>query len=223
MFEPLFRTLLTLGLRPGEGLGLRWSSLDITNRKVRIDATLQRQSGKWVIKPEPKNKASKQTLPIPNFCAEVFTARQEEQAQQRKHAQSMWEEWGLVFTRPNGSPIWQSDANRFLDKACRSAGIPKVTLHELRHTTPSILLGLGVDQRVLMRILRHSTITLTANLYTHVVDPLVSHALSRIDDLLGSAERPNPDADGAPEGAPLPNRQTNQRTKANEQACDQDQ
>lgn len=93
----------------------------------------------------------------------------------------MWQEWGLVFTRSNGAPIWYSDANRHLAKVCELAKVPKVTMHELRHSAPSILLSLGVDQRVIMRVLRHSTIVLTANLYTHVVDPLVEEAVRRID------------------------------------------
>lgn len=58
-------------------------------------------------------------------------------------------------------------------------------MHELRHTTPSILMAMGVDQRVIMQILRHSTIVLTANLYTHVADPTVRAALDKIDGALG--------------------------------------
>lgn len=185
--EPLYRTLLTLGLRPGEGLGLRWSSVQLNNRTVRIETTLQRHEGEWVIKETPKNDASEQTLPLPNFCRDVLAARKEQQDRDRKHARELWQEWGLVFTRENGAPIWYSDANRHLAKLCKKAGVPKVTMHELRHSAPSILLSLGVDQRVIMRILRHSTIVLTANLYTHVVDPLVSDALDKIDGALGSS------------------------------------
>ncbi len=76
-------------------------------------------------------------------------------------------------------------------------------MHELRHSAPSILLSLGVDQRVIMRILRHSTIVLTANLYTHVVDPLVRSAVDRIDSILGG-ERPVRIYEDAPGDAQAP-------------------
>lgn len=109
----------------------------------------------------------------------------ESQSFERSYAGPLWQDRGLVFTRPTGEPIWQSDANRYLAKMCKKAGVPKVTMHQLRHTTPSILLRLGVDQRVIMRVLRHSTIVLTADLYTHVVDSLVEEALDQIDDAFG--------------------------------------
>lgn len=96
----------------------------------------------------------------------------------------MWEDWDLVFPRPSSEPSWHSDVGRALAAACKAAKVPVVTLHELRHSTPSILLSLGVDQPVIMQILRHSTIVLTANLYTHVADPLVREALDRIDGAL---------------------------------------
>jgi integrase len=115
-----------------------------------------------------------------------------------------WEEWGLVFTRKHGSPIWYSDANRHLGRKCLDAKVPKVTMHELRHSAPSILLTLGVDQRVIMRVLRHSTIVLTANLYTHVVDPLVTDAVNRIDRAFGGAKKDERFSEGVPEGTSLP-------------------
>ena len=93
----------------------------------------------------------------------------------------------MVFTRPAGLPIWHSEAGLRPKALCRMADVPEITLHELRHSTPSILLSLGVDQRVIMSILRHSTIVLTANLYTHVANPLVREALARIDDALPTA------------------------------------
>jgi integrase len=126
--------------------------------------------------------------------------RKAEQQADRAKAGIAWEEWGLVFTRPHGSPIWYSDANRHLTKMCLRAGVPKVTMHELRHSAPSILLALGVDQRVIMRVLRHSTIVLTANLYTHVVDPLVADAVGRIDRVFGGVPKSGISSEGVLEG-----------------------
>jgi len=185
-YEALFRTLLTLGLRPGEGLGLQWSSVAFDARTIRIESTLQRVQGKWTLK-EPKTPASKQTLPLPAPLASTLKLQLERQNEMRRDAGLMWEEWGLVFTRPAGLPIWHSEAGLRPKALCRMADVPEITLHELRHSTPSILLSLGVDQRVIMSILRHSTIVLTANLYTHVANPLVREALARIDDALPTA------------------------------------
>jgi integrase len=199
--EPLFRLGLTLGLRPGESLGLQWSSVDLDAGTIHICTTLQRQDRKWVIKATPKTDASEQTLPLPAACVESLRRRKTEQLADRAEMGAAWEEWGLVFTRAHGSPIWYSDANRHLARKCLEAKVPKVTMHELRHSAPSILLALGVDQRVIMRVLRHSTIVLTANLYTHVVDPLVTDAVNRIDRAFGGAQKDERFSEGAPEGA----------------------
>lgn len=178
--QPFFRTLLTLGLRPGEGLGLEWRSVDFDAETIRIQTTLQRHNGEWMLK-EPKTPASKQTLPLPRALARHLQEHQYRLTHERTAAEPSWQDWGLVFPRPNGMPCWYSDAGRLLKDSCRKGGIPEVSMHELRHSTPSILLSMGVDQRVIMQILRHSTIVLTANLYTHVADPTVRAALNQID------------------------------------------
>jgi integrase len=223
--EPLFRTLVTLGLRPGEALGLQWKSVDLPAQTLHVESTLQRHDGKWVIKPKPKNKSSEQTLPIPRFCIQALEHRRAEQGQDKIDAGDEWQEWGLVFTRSNGAPIWFSDANRHLAKVCKRAGVPKVTMHELRHSAPSILLALGVDQRVIMRVLRHSTIVLTANLYTHVVDPLVKDAMDRIDTAFTKAES-NTGAvnshEGVNEGVKSPQQEAQPGAAAPAQSPDQD-
>lgn len=180
-----FRTLLTLGLRPGEGLGLRWKSVDLERGRARIETTLQRHNGEWMLK-GPKTAASVRTLPVPKALVDVLREQRDRVECDRKAAGPMWEEWGLVFPRPNGLPTWHSEAGRELHKLCRAVGVPEITMHELRHSTPSILLAMGVDQRVIMQILRHSTIVLTANLYTHVADPTVRAALDKIDEAFGA-------------------------------------
>lgn len=60
-----------------------------------------------------------------------------------------------------------------------------MTPQKLRHSAASLLLAQGVDQRVIMEVLRHSTIRLAADLYTHVVGPQLRDALERLDDALG--------------------------------------
>ena len=90
-----------------------------------------------------------------------------------------------MFTREDGQPICFSSFNRQLRMMCERAGLPRVTPHELRHSSASLLLAQGVDQRIIMEVLRHSTIGLTADLYTHVVSAQLRDALDRLDAALG--------------------------------------
>jgi integrase len=218
----MFRLSLTLGLRPGEVLGLQWQNVDLDAGTIQICTTLQRHDGKWVLKPTPKTDKSEQTLPLPPSCVAALRKRRAEQNANRSTSCGYWEEWGLVFTRRNGVPVWFSDANRHLAKMCIRAGVPKVTMHELRHSAPSILLSLGVDQRVIMRVLRHSTIVLTANLYTHVVDPLVAEAVGRIDRAFAAVSESEIFTVGVPVGVQPPEPATDEVGRSGAQSSDQD-
>lgn len=77
------------------------------------------------------------------------------------------------------------DVNRDLAVLCEQAGLARMTPQQLRHLAASLLPAQGVDQRVIVEVLRHSTIRLTADLHTHAVGPQLRGALERLDDALG--------------------------------------
>ena len=65
------------------------------------------------------------------------------------------------------------------------AGIPRIRFHDLRHSTASLLYAQGVPLRSIMEVLGHSQISLTANLYTHIMPALQKDAADRMDAILG--------------------------------------
>ncbi len=60
--------------------------------------------------------------------------------------------------------------------------------YDMRHTCASLLLAQGVPLRIVMEVLGHSQIALTANTYTHVIEPLVTDAANRLDDLFSKSK-----------------------------------
>lgn len=62
--EAVVVVALTLGLRRGELLGLRWSAVDLNASRLRVVSTVQRVSGRLAIE-EPKTRSSVRTLPLP--------------------------------------------------------------------------------------------------------------------------------------------------------------
>lgn len=78
---------------------------------------------------------------------------------QRKDSKADWLEWQLLLER---------------------CGLPRVRVHDCRHTTPTLLLELGVPARVVSEILGHSTIAMTLDTYTHVHDPMMREALDKL-------------------------------------------
>ena len=87
-----------------------------------------------------------------------------------------WTDSGLVFTREDGTavhPEWFSDT---FDRRTKAAGLPRIRLHDLRHTHASLGLAAGVPVKVMTEQLGHSTSAFTADVYQHVTPALQGHA-----------------------------------------------
>ncbi len=80
----------------------------------------------------------------------------------------------------------QGTSNRSFDMHCRNAGVPRIRVHDTRRTCASLLAALDVHPRVAMRILRHSQIAVTMNVYTQVPSPETRKALKRLNKRLTS-------------------------------------
>lgn len=186
--EALYAVALTLGLRQGEALGLRWQDVDLKLGYLRVTRQLQRFDGVFQLV-EPKTNRSRRTVVMPPSITTILIEHQARQMQEKTVAQGNWKEWGLVFTRPDGYPldgtVVTHQFHRFLDQA----GLQQRRFHDLRHSCATLLLAQGVSPRVVMEILGHSQIALTMNTYTHVVPDLRRDAAIRMESLIQQMER----------------------------------
>jgi integrase len=174
---------VTLGLRRGELLGLRWSSVDLVGGTLRVRETVQRTSGGLVLD-ETKTARSARTLPLRRITAEALRDHGERQDKERVGVGRGWREHGLVFPSPIGTPMDPRHLDREFAELLRRAGLRRVRLHDLRHTCATFLLAQGVPLRVVMEILGHSGIAITSDTYTHVLPTLLADAIGTMDDLL---------------------------------------
>ena len=92
---------------------------------------------------------------------------------------------GLVFTTRHGTLIEPRNFNRSFDRCITAARVPRITVHGTRKTCASLLAALDVHPRVAMRILRHSKINVTMEIYTEAPSDATRDALRRLGDLLG--------------------------------------
>jgi integrase len=181
----LYAVALSLGLRRGEALGLRWSDVDLDGDGVlRVRQTLQRVDGRLVFAP-PKTRRSRRTIPLPAATAKVLREHRQRQDRERAAAGQLWQDLGLVFTTTVGTPIEPNDFSKAFGRLCRTAGLRPIRLHDLRHTCASTLLAQGVPPRVVMEVLGHSSLDVTMNIYGHVMLDAQREALSGMDTLFG--------------------------------------
>jgi integrase len=96
-----------------------------------------------------------------------------------------WEDHGLVFTSPIGTPLDPRNVTReFQGMLAAAPNVPRVRFHDLRHTAATLLLAQGVDPRTIMETLGHSQISLTLNTYSHVLPSLQADAAAKLDAIL---------------------------------------
>lgn len=183
--RPLFAVGVALGLRKGELLALRWQDVDLDVGVLRVRATVQRLGkGVGLVTGSPKTARSRRTLPLPQVLVDALREHRTAQELEREEATS-WHDAGLVFTTSKGTMIEPRNLNRFLDEAIARAGLRRIRFHDLRHTCASLLLAQGVSPRVVMEVLGHSQMSMTTDLYGHVMPSSLRSAADALDGVFG--------------------------------------
>jgi integrase len=101
-----------------------------------------------------------------------------------------------LFAAPRGGPLSEANWKRAVgwSTATRSIGLPRLRLHDLRHTAASVWLGAGADPKVVQRILGHASAAMTMDLYGHLIDHNLWAAAERVGGLLGALDEAEDDS-----------------------------
>jgi len=170
---PLITVAVLTGLRLGELLGLQWDDVDLEAGAVYVRPIFYRMRGQWV-ESEPRSAAGKRKVVLPAPVLVMLREYRKAQLEQRLKAGPDWhQEFGdLVFSTASGRPIHPANIHRELKAVLSRAGLPPIRFHDLRHTHASLLLKDGVNPRVVQERLGHSTVSLTLQVYSHVLPDL---------------------------------------------------
>lgn len=183
--EAIIRLALSLGLRQGEILGLRWSDLDVEKRSLHVRNALHRVNGTYALA-ETKTQKSQRTLALPESILQSLEVWRKKQRENRSAARDLWAEEipDLIFTTVMGRPLHGSTVHHQFTRLLDRCGLSHRSFHSLRHTAATLALGQGVDLKTVSTMLGHSQISLTADTYAATLPALVADAAARIDDLL---------------------------------------
>ncbi len=191
----LFTVAVALGLRRGEIVGLRWEHVDLKTGVLRVREQLQRVrhvrnaakeivERKGLVVSEPKSDKSRRTLRIPSHLVDELREHKARQTAERLAAGPAWSDTGYAFTTETGAPLDGRNLLRRWQTSLKASGLPAMPFHASRHTAASLLLAQGVPLHVVMEILGHSQIALTANTYAHVMENLHDDAAEKMDAFL---------------------------------------
>ena len=192
LWNDLFYTELTTGLRKGELCGLMWSDFDAKEGALKVRRTAFMRDGRVQVG-EPKTATGNRTIILPATTADLLRKRQEQSISQ----------WIFPnFVSPE-KPISPNVVYRQLKEFLKKAGLPDIRFHDLRHTFATHALTSGVDAKTLSGILGHTNASFTLDTYTHVTGDMQKQATevvgSFLEDILGKELKPwQDDANTAP-------------------------
>ena len=176
--EALFTLAVTVGLRQGELLGLRWSDVDLATGTVSVRQALQRVRGIMQVV-EPKTDLSRRTIDLPGVAVNALRAHKKAQD---GPIGSMY-----VFTTADRGLLYGTAVYRDFLEIVEAADLPRIRFHSLRHTAAMSALVAGVPVHVVAKMLGHSTIRLTLDTYAAVLPVQMADAAERIDAYVGNS------------------------------------
>jgi integrase len=177
--QALYLLTITLGLRRGDVLGIKWENLDFHNLTLHVKAALQRINGKLELS-ETKTDRSRRPLPLLDFVVKSLRHHRVRQHEERLIAGSGWRDSGFVFTTRIGTPVDPANLLDDFKRILEKAELPNIRFHDLRHSATSLLLALNIHPRVVMELLGHVHISLTMEIYSHVVPGLLRDAVDKL-------------------------------------------
>ena len=174
-------TLLALfcGLRRGEIMGLKFSDFDTGNETVTISRQVSEEYifddnglriGHRAAEKPPKTENSYRTMRIPKVIFEELEIRRKKIIKDQENRRSVYHDHGYISCKDNGEPHTLPSFYGALKRACNRAGVPQVSVHDLRHMYATILLEQGVSLVKISGLLGHASIHTTFEHYCHVME-----------------------------------------------------
>ncbi|WP_078392094.1 tyrosine-type recombinase/integrase [Shouchella patagoniensis] len=161
--------LLTTGLRRGEALGLEWSDIDLKEGIMNIDKSITLgRSGKAVVK-ATKSESSDRLISLPKYVVKELESYKKVWAQYKNNDDWVEEEREWLFCNSNGKHFYPTTPTTFWMRFTKRANVRHIRLHDLRHTSATLLIAQGIHAKIISERLGHKKISTTMDIYGHAL------------------------------------------------------
>lgn len=179
----MFTLALAAGLRKGELLGLEWKDVDFENQQIYIHQTIVFTNKGPHIK-TTKTKKSKRYVTLPQSVMNELKAYRKHWAKEKLQKGDVWvekeREW--LFHAFDGTHMYPTSPSKRWKQFIDRHGFKYIRLHDLRHTSASLLIAQGVHAKIISERLGHSDISVTMNTYGHAFKSADRAAADKLDD-----------------------------------------
>jgi integrase len=205
----LWLLVATTGMRRGELAGLRWVDVDFDH--ATVSPTIPRVVvDHRVHDSAPKTERGRRRLALDPVTLQALHDHHKRQAEDREAVGQRYRDLGYVFTWPDGQPLHPDNIADWFEQHTRAAGLPRIRLHDVRHSYATAALKAGISARVISERLGHASVAFTLQTYGHVIPGMDKDAAATVADLiLGGTQKgpettvPDPSANKAANNGPL--------------------
>ena len=172
-------------ITPEEYLALQWKDVDFDKQTVIVrHAVIRLAKSKWYFS-EPKTKSSRRILPLPVSLVAELRKHRRKQSEERLKLGAAWQNHDLVFLSEVGTPSTHSNITQVFKRVLKRAELrTSLRLYDLWHSHATLLLKAGVHAKVVSERLGHSTISLTLDVYSHVLPSMQAEAATHLETML---------------------------------------
>ncbi|GAA1711999.1 site-specific integrase [Streptomyces yatensis] len=163
--------LIGTGMRKGEALGLHWTDVHLDEQVLYVRYALSAINNSRLVITTPKTRSSKNWVAI---SPRVATALQHQAP--------------LTPAAPKPDDLFSGLVPGHFKRLAAQAKVPIITLHDLRHLAATVPITAGIPLLTVSKTLRHSTLSTTANIYSHLTRQAARDAVEAIDTALTKAD-----------------------------------
>lgn len=181
---------LYTGMRRGEVLALKWSDYDKNEKTISITKALSRvrtynkNGNKTMLTvTTPKTDTSIRTVPLIDKAVELLAEHKRKQKRYMELVGDYYTDNDLIFSSSRGDYLDPGNFNRKLNKTVKKIGIPRISPHVLRHSFATRGLEAEVSLKAMQELLGHSSITVTGDIYTHILKEQKRKEISKLNDV----------------------------------------
>ena len=151
---------------------------------LKVRRTLTEAKGGYVFEAPKSGKG--RLIRLTRKATAALKAHRKLQLEERMERAGLWQENGLIFPSGIGTPMSGGNLTRAFKAALRRAGLPETfRFHDMRHTCATLLLRQGVNPKYVADLLGHADVSLTLNVYSHVLPDMGDAAAGAMDAVLG--------------------------------------